>query len=156
MNAVESSSVIRDAVRDGVSRAAAAVGLAGIALIHLLDAPSKFSETPYLGWMYVGLIVASVAFAGALVHTSDGRVWSAALVLTATVIAGYVLSRTTGLPQATGDVGNWGEPLGMASLLVEGSVVGVCAAAVLMRRTGRQRVGSRGSYELPARGLRAA
>jgi hypothetical protein len=38
-------------------------------------------------------------------------------------IAGYVVSRTTGLPNATGDVGNWGEPLGVASLFVEGTVV---------------------------------
>jgi hypothetical protein len=34
-----------------------------------------------------------------------------------------VLSRTTGLPQANGDIGNWTEPLGLASLFVEGCVV---------------------------------
>ena len=41
----------------------------------------------------------------------------------ASAALGYVLSRTTGLPNATGDIGNWTEPLGLASLFVEGSVI---------------------------------
>ncbi len=44
---------------------------------------------------------------------------------------GYVLSRTTGLPQATGDIGNWTEPLGLASLFVEGGVAAVAIGAYL-------------------------
>ena len=43
------------AVRDGIARTIAVVGLAGVALIHLLDLPGKFQETPYLGWLYVAL-----------------------------------------------------------------------------------------------------
>jgi hypothetical protein len=34
------------AVRDGVARAAGAVGWRGSGLIHLLDPPSKLNETP--------------------------------------------------------------------------------------------------------------
>jgi hypothetical protein len=37
---------IREAVNDGVARVVAVVGLCGVALIHLLDAPGKFTETP--------------------------------------------------------------------------------------------------------------
>jgi hypothetical protein len=48
--------------------------------------------------------------------------------------AGYVLSRTTGLPGATDDVGNWTEPLGLASLVVEGCVVAVALAALRVLR----------------------
>ena len=47
----------------------------------------------------------------------------AAAALAAAVIIGYVLSRTTGLPAATADIGNWTESLGIASLFVEGTVV---------------------------------
>jgi hypothetical protein len=47
---------------------------------------------------------------------------------------GYVLSRATGLPHANGDIGNWTEPLGLASLFVEGSVVAVAGAAFLVTR----------------------
>ena len=83
-----------------------------------------------MGWMYIGLIAASLATAFALVRTTDTRVWTAALVLPAAAIAGFVLTRTVGLPLATEDIGNWGEPLGMASLLVEGSLVALAAAVL--------------------------
>ena len=42
-------------------------------------------------------------------------------------LIGFVLSRTTGLPHASDDIGNWTEPLGLASLFVE---VTVAAAAL--------------------------
>jgi hypothetical protein len=44
-------------------------------------------------------------------------------------VAGYVLSRTTGLPGATDDIGSWTEPLGLASLFVEGALVAVSGYA---------------------------
>ena len=114
-------------VRDGVARAVTAVGLAGVALIHLLDAPSKFSETPYMGWMYIGLMLGALGTAFALVRGSSSLAWGAAALLPLSAIVGFVLTRTVGLPQATGDIGNWSEPLGMASLLVEGTLVAVAA-----------------------------
>jgi len=63
------------AVRDGIARTIAVIGLAGVALIHLLDLPGKFQETPYLGWLYVALIlgclsVAAVGMASLLVEGS--------------------------------------------------------------------------------------
>jgi hypothetical protein len=71
--------------------------------------------------------------AGALIRGSDPRAWFAAGTLAFTVIVGYTLSRTIGLPQSGGDIGNWSEPLGMASLFVEGSVVGVSAMMLFDR-----------------------
>ena len=92
-------------------------------------------------FLYLALIVSSVALAGLLIGTSDGRVWTAATVVPALVIVGYVLSRTTGLPQSSDDVGNWSEPLGMASLFVEGSLVTLGSAVLLARRPrGERRV----------------
>ena len=105
---------IASIVRDGVARAVAIVGLGGIALIHLLDAPSKFDETPYMGWMYIGLMLSCIALAGTLWRSSDRRAWIATAILPLTVIAGFTLTRTTGLPQADGDIGNWTESLGLA------------------------------------------
>jgi hypothetical protein len=118
-----------------VSRALGAAGMMGIGLIHLLDAPGKFSETPYLGWMYVGLIGASLVTAYALVHGSSQRAWVAAAALAASAIVGFTLTRTVGLPQAMGDIGNWSEPLGMASLYIEGAVLALSARALLRARS---------------------
>ena len=135
-------SEIHEAVRDGIARALAAVGLAGVALIHLLDMPGQLSEAPLVFGLYIALMVASVALAGALIWGSDSRVWTAAAVLPVLVIAGYVLSRTSGLPGSTDDIGNWGEPLGIASLFVEGSLV-VLSSAVLVSRRRPAEVGLR-------------
>jgi hypothetical protein len=125
---------LHHAVRDGVARGVAAVGMAGIGLIHLLDAPGKFSETPYMGWMYVGLIGAALGVAYSLIRTSSSKAWLAAGGLAASAIIGFTLTRTVGLPQATGDIGNWSEPLGMASLFVEGAIVALSATVLGERR----------------------
>src|SRR5262249_41613045 len=112
------------AVRDGITRAIGAIGLCGMALIHAIDAPGHFGGSDsYVGVMSLGLIIASLGLAGALIRGGDKRIWAAATALTVSVIVGYVLSRTTGLPSSTDDIGNWGEPLGIASLFVEGSLV---------------------------------
>jgi hypothetical protein len=124
-----------DAVRDGIARTVAIVGLAGFALIHLLDLPDTMGGTPYIGWMYIGLIVSSLALAGALARTGDTRVWAAAVALVTSVITAYILSRTTGLPQSSDDIGNWGEPLGIAMLFVGGSFLALASGVLLDRRT---------------------
>ena len=109
--------------RDVATRATVAVGLAGIALIHLLDSIDTYAETRYLFWMYVALMLACLVLAALVLRGAGRAVWLAAGGLSALVILGYVLSRTTGLPSADDDVGNWTEPLGLASMFVEGAVV---------------------------------
>jgi hypothetical protein len=136
---------LRSAVRDGVARAVAAVGLAGIGLIHLLDVQGPLEETPYLGWMYIGLIAASLGLAGLLVYTSDRRAWAGTAALASAVIVGYSLSRTTGLPGATDDIGNWTESLGLASLFVEGSLVALSASVLVIRSRSQYRSEARRS-----------
>jgi hypothetical protein len=136
-------------LREVVLRATTIAGLAGIGLIHLLDSTSKFKETPYMGWMYVGLIAGTLVAAGRLVRGASRTGWALAGGLAAAAIVGYCLSRTIGLPSATGDVGNWSEPLGMASLFVEGCVVALSLAGLGLART-QQRSVARDSYaDLP-------
>ena len=113
-----------------VARAAAVVGLASIGLIHLLDIPGKFTDAPYLGWLYVGLIVGSVGVAAVLIERHDRRAWAAAAAVAVAPLVGYVLTRTVGLPEARDDIGNWAEPLGLASLFVEGLVLFVSLGAL--------------------------
>lgn len=138
MTSEAQQTAVRDAVRDGITRGVAAIGLAGMALIHLLDLPGQLSETPYIFFLYLALMVASVALAGVLIVTGDARAWAAATVLAALAIVAYVLSRTTGLPQSSDDVGNWSEPLGMASLFVEGSLVALGSGVLLARSMHRE------------------
>ena len=132
---------IDDAVRDGIARSVAVIGLAGVALIHLLDLPGQLSETPYIFVLYLALMVASVALAGVLIAASDARAWAAATVLAALVIVAYVLSRTSGLPNSTDDIGNWSEPLGLAALFVEGVVIAIAGYALVALAPVRALVG---------------
>jgi len=114
-------------VNGGLRRALAAAGLGSVAVIHLIDTPGKFEETPYLGVLFVVLIVASLGVAELLVRRGSALAWAGGALLAGGTAVGYAISRTAGLPGApSDDIGNWGEPLGLASLLVEGIVVWLC------------------------------
>ena len=120
-------------IRDAAVRATTAVGLAGIGVIHLLDSIGKYSETRYMFWMYMALIAGTIVMAAAVLLSRSRLPLLGAVGLAASAALGYVLSRTTGLPNATGDIGNWTEPLGLASLFVEGAVVAVAGSALVLR-----------------------
>ena len=119
-----------------IERALTVVGLAGVALIHLLDLHDTYLASPYKGWLYLALIAGTLACAAALVRRDDPRAWLGACLLPAGAFAAFVWSRTVGLPGGADDIGNWWEPLGLASLFVEGAVVAL-GAAVLSTRTSR-------------------
>jgi hypothetical protein len=119
-----------DPVTEAILRGGVALGLVAVALIHFLDLFSKLDETPYLGVAYVGLIAASLVVAGQLVTARRPGSWLVAAGLAGITICGYVLSRAVGLPNATSDIGNWKEPLGLASLFVEALVLTVSVYAI--------------------------
>jgi hypothetical protein len=125
MNTEPEHNALHGLVHDIAARATVAVGLGAIGVIHLLDAIGKFGETRYIFWMYIALIAGCIVVAGATLFTRMRAAFLAAAVLAASAAGGYILSRTTGLPNAHGDVGNWTEPLGLASLFIEGAVVAV-------------------------------
>ena len=114
-------------------RVLGALLLLAIAVIHYLDLGGKLSETPYLGYLYLALIVGSVVAAGLLFYRPRAG-WTLGGTLALLTFIAYCLSRTTGLPNATDDIGNWGEPLGVASLVVEGAMV-ILSAVMLGRRS---------------------
>ncbi len=125
-----------DAGASIVARGVGAVGLATIGLIHLLDAPGKLDETPYMFWLYLALIAGCLLGAALLLRAHSRAGWAMTALLGASPFLGYVLDRTTGLPGATGDIGNWTEPLGMASLFVEVCVIALSVYGfTLLRRT---------------------
>ena len=104
-------------------RGAGIVGLGGLSLTHVLNLQDMLEEAPYLGILYFGPIIGGLLLAGMLVRKDSSLAWIAGGALSFMVIIGYVLTRTTGLPNASGDVGNWSLPLGLASLFVEGWTV---------------------------------
>lgn len=105
------------------------VGLAGIAAIHLMDLPGKFTETPYLAWAYMAMIGAAVVLIERVVRNAKPIDFLASAGLAASVLVGFVINRSVGMPGAMGDIGNWFEPLGFLSMFVEGFTVWQALAA---------------------------
>lgn len=120
-------------------RVAVGLGLATVAAIHILDLPGKLAETPYLGVMYIVLIIAAFVLTERLFVVGSRLDFIAAAALSAAVIVAFTINRTVGMPGATGDIGNWLEPLGLLSLVVEAFILWQSVAAVigLSRTPGR-------------------
>ena len=125
---------IRDALDDALARAIAIGALVTIALIHVLQLPTAFAEIGYLGGLFIAAVAACLILAAVMTRTSADRAWAAAGGLAGVVLLGYVLSRSVGLPGFTGDVGEWSEAPGLASMVVESLLVFVTGAVLVTRR----------------------
>jgi hypothetical protein len=108
-------------------------GLAGTIAIHTTELSGKIDETTYLGFGYLLLIAASVVSI-VMIAQRDVRGWMLGGLTCAATIVGFVLTRTTGLPGAMDDIGNWGETIAVWSLLVEGLVVALAGKVLVSGR----------------------
>jgi hypothetical protein len=115
-------------VSEQAARLLGVVGLAGIALIHVLDAPDTFQGVKYIFWLYIAIIVGAIPFSLLLLQWSSPLAWFGPALLAAGPLLGYLLTRTVGLPGDSGDVGNWLDSLGLASLFVEVAVLSLSLA----------------------------
>ena len=132
------------------------VGLLGIALTHAFELPDKLNESAirYQGILFIALIVGCVLLAAAARQMPPRAWWSAALALALLPLAGFIVSRTAGLPGGADDVGAWGEPAGIASLAFEALTIVLAARALQLLSTARERVPTRAPARQPARAAR--
>src|SRR4051794_12102279 len=109
---------------------AALIALTG--LIHLVEAPGYLDEKTYVGVLFL-LAAAGSALVTAWLWRTDARPgWALGALIAIGCFAGYVLSRTTGLPGGFKEA-EFAEPLGIVSLLVEAGFVAVAVSR--LRRT---------------------
>lgn len=103
-----------------------------VAAIHVADQGGiPGSKEPfYVGVGYHALEIAAVVAALLLLTRAASLGWLLAVGVSLGPIVGYVLSRGPGLPHYRDDVGNWSEPLGVASLVVEAALLGLALAAL--------------------------
>jgi hypothetical protein len=120
---VSSLRAIEATERDQVGRAVGVVLLLGVALIHLLDAVDQVHEHTYVFVLYLLLMAGSLFVAAILLRTDSKLAWSLVTLAAGLTLLGFVLSRTSGLPNFRDDIGNWTEPLGLASIFTEGAAV---------------------------------
>jgi hypothetical protein len=99
---------------------AALIALTG--LIHLVEAPDQLEMKAYVGVLFLLAAAGSVLVTGWLLRRDDGRAWALGALIAAGCFAGFILSRTTGLPGFKEE--EW-EPLGLVSLVVEAGFLGL-------------------------------
>jgi hypothetical protein len=99
-----------------------------VGLIHLINSPGDLEEGAYTGVLYLANFVGALA-AAVGIYRGKGWGWALGLLVAAGAFAGYVISRTVGLPGLPVET-EWLEPLGVLSLVVEGLFVGVFLAVL--------------------------
>jgi hypothetical protein len=100
-------------------RLLAAAASIGEASAHIPVTAAHLSEAPYVGVGFVLLTIAGLLLAQLLLVADSALVWVATSGVATLALAGYLLSRTVGLPQIRDDIGNWTEPLGLVAIVTE-------------------------------------
>jgi hypothetical protein len=126
----------RDPTR-AVARALAGAGLVAVAALHVAAAGDEWADARWVFWAFIALAATCAALAVRLAQGLDRWTWAAVAALAAAPLAGYVLSRTSGLPGATDDIGDWANPLGLAALAVEAALVPLALGFRIGGRAGR-------------------
>jgi hypothetical protein len=104
-----------------------------VGLIHLINSPEDLEEGSYTGLLYLanffGAVLAAIG-----IYRGRSWGWNLGALVSVGAFAGYVISRTIGLPGLAVEE-EWLEPLGLLSLLVEALFVGLYVM-VSVRPTG--------------------
>jgi hypothetical protein len=98
-------------------------GLVAVAALHVAAAPDEWEDARVVFWLFIALAAVCLAVAAWPGLGRDRRSAAAVLTLALVPMVGYVVSRTTGLPGATDDIGDWANPPGLAALAVEAALV---------------------------------
>ncbi len=99
--------------------------IAATGLIHVIEAPDSFQEAAYKGWLFYANGLGALVAAYGVYRSQRSWGWNLGLLIAVGSLIGYVASRTIGLPYIPAEPDAWLEPLGVASLIVEGLFVAV-------------------------------
>lgn len=110
-------------------RGLAIAGLAGIALVHLVELPDTWHQETGLFAFFMLLVVTATGMAVALMFVDGPPVWVVVALTALGPIAGYLLTRSASVFFDHEDAGNWLEPLVLVAVFIE---VGVLAIALSM------------------------
>jgi hypothetical protein len=105
-------------------------------MIHLIDAPGSFGDATYKGILFVANGIGAAVAALGIYRGARDWGWGLGLLIAGGALAGYIISRTLGLPGLGPDV--WLEPLGIASLIVEAAYVWLAVRALADTERGQR------------------
>jgi hypothetical protein len=111
----------------------AIAALVGTGIIHAIEAPDSFGEATYKGVLFVANAVGALVAAYGIHSNRRGWGWLLGLLVAGGAFVAYVASRTVGLPGLPAEPDAWLEPMGVASLVCEGTFVILFVLAERMR-----------------------
>jgi hypothetical protein len=89
-------------------------------LLHILTAQAEYEEAAYMGYLFAANFFGALLAAFAIYHRQLWG-WVLGLVVAAGSIAGFIYSRTFGMPGM--NIEEWFSPYGIVALLVEGGFI---------------------------------
>src|SRR4051794_14758173 len=100
--------------------------VAGVGLVHLIEAPEYYGEVHYIGILFV--LSAITAAVSCLAIWKDNHYgWVLGAILAGSNLVAYTLSRTVGLPQFRENPwSSFTEPMGLISMAVEIAALVIC------------------------------
>ena len=107
-------------------------------LIHVVEGPANYHEAAYKGILFVLNAAGALVAARGIYRGEKLWGWTLGVLISAGALMLYLVSHTIGLPGLEID-DEWFEPLGVASLLVEGLYV-LVYASVMTRPKLRQHI----------------
>jgi hypothetical protein len=107
--------------------------LLAAAAAHLPVISEHLAEAPYMGALFILLSAACVLLAAVLISFDSKALYALAVLTGALAIVGYLGTRLVAFPMLSDDVGDWLEPLGIASISTE--LVAVVSALTTLRAT---------------------
>jgi hypothetical protein len=134
---------------DAALRVVGAMLALGVAAVHVADqgGVTALGSPAWMGWGFRLIEAGGAATALVLLVSPPALAWAgwaAGALLGAGPFAGYVLSRSVGVPGDPGDVGNWGYWVGTVSLFIEAALAVLSVTMLLAHRRSAVRGGNGG------------
>jgi hypothetical protein len=105
------------------------------AAAHVPVTPDHLAEAPYMGVGFAAFTVAAGMLAVVVVRRNDVQSYGAAIGLCLAAVMTYAATRLVAFPQLGDDVGNWGERLGIVSIVSELAAIALSALALRRSKT---------------------
>jgi len=108
-----------------------------VSVVHVADqgGVTALNNPAWMGWSFrlieIGGALTAIAL---LVPRTRSLGWAAGVLLGVGPFAGYITSRSIGLPGDSADVGNWGYWVGTAALFIEAALVMLSVSMLLALR----------------------
>lgn len=91
-----------------------------VGLIHLYEAPEHFRAAAYFGVAFLVNFAASLVAAVGIFFGAKNWGWLLGAYIAGGALVAYLITRAVGLAGFEEAVGNWANPLGTFSMMVEG------------------------------------